>query len=321
MEKTACIFVAGAQTFIGNAIQHALTLQSYQNVVTESDAALDLTRHDDVEAFFKANRPEFVFCAAGKSGGIAANMKYPADFMLDNVLSTTHVLDCAHRYAVKKLLYLASACCYPRHCPQPMKPDALFQGAVEPTNEAYAMAKRAGIALCQAYRQQYECPFVVGIPANPFGPGDHFDPENSHVVAALILKLHAGRQHKTPAVTLWGSGQPRRDFIYIDDLAQGCLFVMEHYDGSDPINIGGMTDISIAELAEAIRKTVGYIGNIVFDTSHPDGMPIKCLDTSPLQALGWKPSTSIQEGLAKTYQWYSTRKTAPATGGAMPSTR
>ncbi len=240
--------------------------------------------------------------AAGKSGGILPNQRYPADLMLDNLLVECNVIRVACQHRVKKLLYLASSCCYPRHCPQPMRVESLLTGSLEPTNEAYAVAKIAGIKLCQAYRQQYGANFIIGIPANAFGPGDDFSPEDSHVIAALIRKMHEAKRKDAPTVDIWGTGTPRREFIFADDLADACLFVMQEYDGTEPINLGGGTDLSIGELAQLTKEVVGYEGELHFDTSRPDGMPLKVLDSSPLMAMGWKPETSFEKALSATFE-------------------
>ena len=301
MEKDARIYVAGGQTLVGSALRLELRMRGYSPI---SAPEPDLTRADAVDDFFDHHRPQYVFVAAGKSGGIAANQRYPADLIRDNLLVATSVIDAAYRHGAPKLLYLASSCSYPKHCPQPMRVEHLMTGPLEPTNAAYATAKLAGIQLCLAYRQQYDAPFLVGIPANPFGPGDDFDPEAGHVIGSLIRRMHAAREEDQPSVTIWGSGTPRRDFIYADDLADACLFVMQHYDGPEPMNLSGGTDLSIGELAERIREVVGYRGELEFDTSRPDGMPVKLLDGTALAELGWRPTTPLRRALATTYRSY-----------------
>ncbi len=306
MRKDASIYVAGGKTLVGAALLRRLRRGGCRPIAAPEP---DPTRADEVEEFFACHRPEYVFVAAGKSGGIAANQRSPADLIRDNLLVATSVLDAAHRHRVEKLLYLASSCSYPKHCPQPMQPQSLMSGPLEPTNAAYATAKLAGIQMCLAYRRQHGAPFVVGIPANPFGPGDDFDPENAHVIGALIHRMHTATDEGLPSVTVWGSGAARRDFIYADDLADACLCAMDNHDAAEPINLGGGTDVSIRELAEMVREVVGYAGELVFDRSRPDGMPVKVLDGSALARLGWRPATPLRDALEATYRAY--RKTLP----------
>ncbi len=305
MRKTSVIFVAGGETLIGAAIVRVLRQQGYQRVYGEQ---LDLANAMAVDSFFARHRPEYVFHAGGRSGGIAANTKRPAELAYDNLLGSVHVVHAAHTFAARRLLYLASSCSYPRLCPQPMREEDLLTGPLEPTNEAYAVAKLAGMKLCQAYRQQYGDEFLVGIPANAFGPGDDFSPEDSHVIAALIRRFHEAKLRGDPLVSIWGSGRPRREFIYVDDLADACLFVMEHYrdlaahGACSPVNLGGGTDLSIAALAEKIRDVVGFAGRLEFDATRPDGMPLKALDSSKLLALGWRPTLAFDDALRRTYE-------------------
>ncbi|MBI5052746.1 MAG: GDP-L-fucose synthase [Chloroflexi bacterium] len=302
MQRESRIYVAGGKTLIGSALLRELKRQGYQNVIGREEP--DLTDGKQVELFFAALKPEYVFLAAGKSGGIGANQKYPAELMRDNLLIESHVIHSAQQHHATKLLYLASSCSYPKHAPQPMQIESLLTGKLESTNEAYAIAKIAGLGLCQAYRQQYGVNFVGGIPANGFGLGDDFSLEDSHVIAALIRKMHEAKIHRAPYVEIWGTGAARREFIFADDLADACLFVMNHYDSSQPINLGGGDDVSIAQLATMIKEVVGYSGELKFDTSKPDGMPLKSLDSSLLLSLGWKAKTPFNEALAKTYQWF-----------------
>jgi GDP-L-fucose synthase len=299
MWKDANIYVAGGQTLLGAALLRRLARHGCTRLCGPEP---DLQRADEVDAFFARARPDFVFLAAGKSGGIAANQKYPADLIHDNLAVAVNVIEACHRHRVCKLLYLASSCSYPRICPQPMRVESLLAGPLEPTNEAYALAKLAGLKMCQAYRQQYGDRFIAGIPANSFGPGDDYSPEDSHVVGALIRRMHEAKCAGQAAVVIWGTGTPRREFLYVDDLADACLFVMEHYDEAEPINLGVGQDVSIRELASLIREVVGYDGDLEFDTSRPDGMPLKSLDGSELARLGWKPRTDLREALAATYQ-------------------
>ncbi len=299
------IFVAGADTLIGEALVRLLTQQGYQNLLHGPRYPQpELTDAAAVDAFFAAHRPEFVFLAAGKSAGIRGNQRYPADLILNNLLVLTHTIDAAHCHRVSKLLYLASSCTYPKMAPQPMRVESLLTGPFEATNEAYATAKLAGIKLCQAYRAQHGANFVVAIPANGFGRADHFDPEDSHVIPGMLRKMHDAKVDRSSFVELWGTGQARREFLFADDLADAAIFVMQHYDGEAPINLGGGTDLSIAELAQLIKQVVGYRGELVFDISKPDGMPLKALEASALADLGWRPKTSFRDALAKTYQWF-----------------
>lgn len=296
------IFIAGSDTLAGRAITEELQTRGFRQLLLSHRIPVDLCDARSVRDFFSTQRPDFVFLVGGRSGGIGLNRREPAGLMLDNLQIVTHVLGQAARFGVRKLLYLASSCIYPLDCPQPMKPDALFTGPLEPISEPYAMAKLAGVVLCRACRRQWGSPFIVGIPATPFGPGDHFDPENAHVVGALLVKIHEAKQAGRNRVTLWGTGRPRRDFIYTRDLARACLWLMEHYDGEMPMNLTAPPPLSIAELAEVVRRVVGFQGTIEFDPSQPDGAPVKCLDGTALAGTGWQPAFSFEEGLQSTYQ-------------------
>ena len=304
MEKISRVYVAGGQTLIGTAILRQLEQQRYTNILGKAGEEPDLTNAEAVDDFFAHQAPEYVFVAAGRSGGIEANRKYPAELMLNNLLVGCHLIHSAYRYGVKKLLYLASSCCYPRHCPQPMRVESLLTGTFEPTNEAYAIAKIAGIILCQAFRLQYGANYIVGIPANVFGPDDDFSPEDSHVIAALMRKIYLAKTSGAPSVGIWGTGTPRREFLFADDLADACLFVMQEYESAEPINLGGGTDLSIAELAELVKEVVGYQGELRFDASRADGMPLKVLDSRRLITMGWRPVTSFRVALAATLNAY-----------------
>lgn len=304
MNESSRIYVAGGDTLIGAALRERLHAGGYRNLVGEPPDEPDLTCPWQVEDFFAAERPEYVFLTAGASGGIRANQSYPARLMRDNLLVAVHVIHTAYRYSVAKLLYLASSCSYPRLAPQPMRVEALMTGPLEPTNEAYAMAKLAGLVLCQAYRRQYGAPFITAIPANAFGPHDDFSAEDSHVIPGLIRRFHEARCLCQAEVHIWGSGRPRREFLYSRDLADACLFVMQHYDAEAPINLGGGPELSIAETASAIASVVGYRGRLRFDSSRPDGMPLKSLDAQPLRKLGWTPPTDFRTALAETYDWF-----------------
>jgi GDP-L-fucose synthase len=302
VEKHSRIFVAGAETLIGSAILQELDRQGYRRLVGRKEP--DLTDAQAVEDFFAAEQPEYVFFAAGRSGGIGANVRCPADLMIDNLTRQNHVIMAAFRHRTRKLLYLASSCSYPRNCPQPIREDYLLTGPLEPTNEAYAVAKIAGVKLCQALKQQHGVAFISGIPSNAFGPGDDLSPEDSHVIMALIRRMHLAKARGYRTIDIWGTGTPRRDFLFSEDLARACLFVMEHYNGQEPINLGSGLGFSIAELAEAIRDVVGFVGEIRYDTSKPDGMPVKVLDTTRLRELGWTPAVPFRNALEKTYEWF-----------------
>lgn len=304
MEESAKIYVAGGHTLIGAAIRRELQRRGYVNLLCGPGEEPDLTNPVEVNTFFSRATPEYVFLAAGKSGGISANQRYPADLMRDNLLVACNVIHSAYLHRVEKLLYLASSCSYPKHCPQPMRVESLLSGPLEPTNEAYAVAKIAGIKLSQAYRQQYGVNFISAIPADVFGPGDEFSPEDSHVIPALMRRMHTARLLGAEAVEIWGTGNARREFIFADDLAEACLFLMRDYDSLQPINIGGGADLSIAELAALLREVVGYSGALRFDTRRADGMPLKVLDSGPLQQMGWRAKQPFQAALAATFEWF-----------------
>jgi GDP-L-fucose synthase len=303
MDKDARIFIADNHGLIGEAIRGRLRDDGYENILGDPGRP-SLSHAREVEAFFSRTRPEYVFAVGGKSGGIGANQKFPADLMLDNLLVDCHVIDGACRCAAKKLLYIASSCCYPRACLQPMQVSSLMTGLLESTNEAYATAKLAGIKLSQAYRQQYGIDMISAIPGNVFGPGDDFGVEDSHVIAALMVKMHQAKLSQTNTVEVWGSGAPRREFVYVADVADAAIFLMKHYSSPLPINLGSGADASIREIAELIKEVIGYSGELRFDPKKPDGMPLKSLDSSELFALGWQPKISLRSGLEKTYQWY-----------------
>ncbi|MDI6692890.1 MAG: GDP-L-fucose synthase [Anaerosomatales bacterium] len=304
MDRTSRIYVAGHRGLVGGAILRRLEREGFSNLITRSHAELDLTRQADVERFFEEERPEYVFLAAAKVGGILANATYPADFIRDNLQIQTNVIDAAYRFGVRKLLFLGSSCIYPKHAPQPMKEEHLLTGPLEPTNEPYAVAKIAGIIMVRSYRRQYGFSGISLMPTNLYGPGDNFALETSHVLPALIRKFHEAKLAGAPAVTVWGTGTPRREFLHVDDLADAALFLMERYDEEDIVNVGVGEDVSIAELAEIVRDVVGYEGEIVYDTSKPDGTPRKLLDVSRLHALGWRARIGLREGIEQTYRWY-----------------
>lgn len=304
MQLTDKIYVAGHNGLVGSAIVRHLKKAGYTSIITRARAELDLTDRAAVREFFANEQPAFVFLAAAKVGGIMANQTYPADFIRDNLLIQTNVIDTAHEYGSKKLLFLGSSCIYPKACPQPMKEEYLLTGSLEPTNEMYSLAKIAGLKMCQAYRKQHNCNFISVMPTNIYGPYDNFDPETSHVIPAFIRRFHEVKENNAPSVTLWGTGSPRREFLHVDDLASACLLLMQTYDQPDIINIGTGEDISIKELAEVIRAIVGYKGEILWDTTKPDGAPRKLLDVSKLHDLGFTHRIQFNEGLKETYQWF-----------------
>lgn len=304
MNKDAKIYVAGHRGLVGSALVRSLERQGYTHILTRTREALDLTDHAEVKRFFEAERPEIVLDAAAKVGGIRANDTYPADFIRDNLLIQTHLIDCAYRSGAKKFVFLGSSCIYPKHAPQPLKEDYLLTGPLEPTNEWYAVAKIAGIKLCQAYRRQYGFDAIALMPTNLYGPGDNFSLENSHVLPALIRKFHDAKVAWAKSVTVWGTGTPRREFLHVDDLADAAVFLMETYSDEAIINIGVGEDLSIRELAEMIREIVGFEGDLVFDPEKPDGTPRKLLDVSRLHALGWRERINLEEGIRATHEWY-----------------
>lgn len=304
LTQDAVIFIAGVESPVGQALLNHLQENDYNHLVGVGVDAPDYREQKSVRDFFEAYRPEYVFVVGGDSGGIRKNDEQPATLMIDNMLLVTNVIQMAHEYSVKKLIFLSSSCTYPKLSPQPMKPEYLGSGLLEPTNIAYATAKIAGMQLTQAYRREYGDNFVVAIPANDFGPSDSFDMENAHVIGALMHRMHLAKQNNDAKVEIWGTGTPRRQFIYSEDVADALVFLMEHYDDYAPINIGGAVDVSIAELAEMIKETVGYRGDLVYDTSRPDGMPYKALDTTALQEMGWEPANEFTEALKMTYRTF-----------------
>jgi GDP-L-fucose synthase len=344
LDREAKIYVAGHTGLVGSALVRKLETEGYSNLITRTHSELDLTQQPQVEGFFEKERPGYVFLAAAKVGGILANSSYPADFIYTNLMIQTAVLHAAYLYGVTKLLFLGSACIYPRECPQPMKEESLLTGPLEPTNEPYAVAKIAGVEMCQSYNRQYGTNFISVMPINLYGPNDNFDLENSHVIHALIRKFHEAKlrmakgvhaegarpEANGPAsskaslnegafgasdeysVTIWGSGSPRREFLYVDDLADACFFLMRGFSASDlqsgeppatTVNVGWGRDISIKELGMLIKEIVGFEGDITFDATKPDGTPRKMLDVSKLTRLGWKPKVSLREGIKQTYEW------------------
>jgi len=344
MRKSSKIYVAGHRGLVGSAIYRRLQSGGFTGLITRTSRELDLTRQADVEAFFGKERPEYVFLAAAKVGGILANNTYPAEFIYKNLMIQSNIIHSSYLTGTRKLLFLGSSCIYPKFAPQPMKEEYLLTGELEPTNEPYAVAKIAGIKMCQSYNRQYGTNYISVMPTNLYGPGDNFDLETSHVLPALIRKFHEAKvrtanpsedrgtrfeakasnlrpQTSDPGlsasslqpqtsdghyVTIWGTGTPKREFLYVDDLADACVYLMEHYDGSEIVNIGVGEDISIGDLAALVKEVVGFRGDIVYDSSKPDGTPRKLLDVSRLHSLGWKAKTDLREGIRKTYEWYLT---------------
>ena len=315
MEKNSKIYIAGAQGMVGSAIVRRLLDGGYTNLITPGREQLDLLDQQAVTDFFSAESPDYVFMAAAKVGGIHANSTYPAEFIHENLVIQSNVIEQAYRHHVKRLLFLGSSCIYPKKAPQPMSEDVLLTGLLEPTNEAYAIAKIAGIKMCESYNRQYGTQFVAVMPSNLYGPGDNFHPENSHVLPALIRRFHEAKIERQAKVTVWGTGTPMREFLYVDDMADGCVFVMEMDDQtlsgellSYPkpcfVNLGAGKDVTIHELAETIKNIVGFAGDIVFDPSKPDGTMRKLLDVSRMKTLGWEVKVSLRDGIEKTYEWF-----------------
>lgn len=303
MQSNSKIFVAGSNGMVGSAIIRELEKNGYHNILKKSSKELDLRNQQAVLSFFEQEKPEYVFLAAAKVGGIFANNEYPADFLYDNLMIQNNVIHAAHIFKVKKLLFLGSSCIYPKFAQQPIKEEYLLTGVLEPTNEAYAIAKIAGVELCKFYKKQYGCNFISAMPTNLYGINDNFDLQNSHVLPALLRKFIEAKQSNAQNVTIWGSGTPMREFLFVDDLANACLFLMNAYNDFETINIGTGEDVTIKELAETIQKTVGFEGKLVFDATKPDGTPRKLLDVSKINNLGWKHKVNLQQGIEKTLDW------------------
>ena len=309
MDKDAKIYVAGHRGLVGSAIVRQLGNAGYNNLLTLRSSELDLREQSEVRDFFSREKPDYVFLAAARVGGILANDSYPADFLYQNLMIEANVIENARLSGVNKLLFLGSTCIYPKMAPQPLKEEYLLTGPLEPTNEWYAVAKIAGIKLCQAYQKQHGCRFISAMPTNLYGPEDNFDLELSHVMPALIRKFHEARVNEKATVTVWGSGKPRREFLHVDDCAQASLFLMNNYDDEEIVNIGVGEDLSIAELAEIVRDAVGFDGEIVYDATKPDGTPRKLVDVGKINNLGWRANTGLREGVAQTYQWFLENQT------------
>ncbi len=312
MESDAKIYVAGHRGLVGDAILRRLQQAGFTNLLCRSFGQVDLRDQAAVARLFRRERPDYVFLAAARVGGIRANNTFPAQFIYDNLMIEGNIIHQAYRHGVKKLLFLGSSCIYPKLAPQPMKEEHLLAGKLEPTNEPYAVAKIAGIEMCQAYNRQYGTCFISAMPTNLYGPRDNFDLLDSHVIPALIRKCHEGRISGAPEVSVWGSGKPRREFLYVDDLADACLFLMQHYQESEIINVGVGQDLTIRELAAVVARVTGFKGGLRFDPSQPDGTPRKLLDVSRLTALGWRAQVPLEEGLRRTYAWFRRSRWARA---------
>ncbi len=307
MNKTDKIYVAGGNGMVGSAIIRNLNAKGFNHIISKTSAALDLTNQQAVNDFFAEEQPNYVFLAAAKVGGIHANNTYPAQFIYNNLMIESNIIHAAYRHHVNKLLFLGSSCIYPKMAPQPIKEEYLLSGPLETTNEAYAIAKIAGIELCKFYRREYGCNFISAMPTNLYGINDNFDLQNSHVLPALIRKFHEAKIAGEQEVVMWGTGTPRREFLYVDDLADACIYLMLHYNGEEHVNVGCGEDIEIRELAALVKKVVAFEGRITNDCTKPDGTPRKLLDVSKLHALGWKHSTSLEDGIRNVYQWYKTK--------------
>jgi GDP-L-fucose synthase len=304
MNTDDLIYVAGHLGLVGSAIVRALHRSGYRNLIVRSKDELDLTSQAAVQEFFAAYRPAYVFLAAARVGGILANASFPADFIYDNLAIQTNVISAAYRHGTEKLLFLGSSCIYPKFAPQPIREEYLLTGALEPTNEPYAIAKIAGLKMVESFRRQYGFRGISLMPTNLYGPGDNFDLTSSHVLPALIRRFHEAKMADTASVSVWGTGAPRREFLHVDDLADACVFLMCHYDSAEIVNVGCGEDVTIRELAETVREIVGYRGSLEFDTSKPDGTPRKLLEVSRLKALGWAPRIGLREGIQSTYEWF-----------------
>ncbi len=302
MKKDAKIYIAGHRGMVGSAIERNLVAQGYTNIITRTSKELDLRRQAEVEAFFETEKPEYVILAAAKVGGIIANSRHLADFMYDNMILEMNVINAAWKNGCKKLLFLGSSCIYPRMAEQPMKEECLLTSALEPTNEAYALAKISGLKYCEYLNRQYNTDFISAMPTNLYGPNDNYHPEHSHVLPALIRRFHEAKENGLESVTCWGSGTPLREFLYVDDLADACVYLMNNYSGNETVNLGTGKELSIKELTELVAKVVGYEGTIQWDTEKPDGTPRKLLDVSKLEGLGWKYQTELEEGIRLSYE-------------------
>lgn len=316
MKKATKIFVANHEAMIGSAILRRLRQDEFMNLIVRASSELDLSNQKEVLEFLMDEKPDYVFLASAKVGGILANSSYAAEFIYDNIQSQTNVIHSAWKSGVRKLLFLGSSCIYPKDCPQPIKEEYLLSGKLEPTSEPYAVAKIAGIRMCQSYNRQYKTDYISVVPADVYGPGDDFDPKTSHVLPALIRKMHEAKIRNEQGIIVWGTGSPRRECLYVDDLADACVFLMDNYDEPEIINVGSGEELTIKELASLVRNVVGFGGAINFDQSKPDGAPRKLLDSSRIGKLGWSPKISLEKGIRQTYQWYEnyvkTKQTTPS---------
>ena len=304
MEKSSKIYIAGHRGLVGSALVRNLESKGFTNIIKRTSKELDLRNQQAVQEFFKQERPEYVILAAAKVGGIHANNTYPAEFIYDNLMIQNNVIKAAHDFKVKKLLFLGSTCIYPKLAPQPIKEEYLLTGALEETNEAYAVAKIAGLEMCKFFKRQYGDNFISCMPTNLYGPNDNFDLQSSHVLPALIRKFHEAKVNHQPTVEVWGTGTPLREFIYVDDMADACIFLMENYDGEQHVNIGTGEEVSIRQLAETVKEVVGFEGDLIFNTNMPDGTPRKLTTVDKLHALGWKHKVSLKDGIQLAYDWY-----------------
>ncbi|MGU8585783.1 GDP-L-fucose synthase [Clostridium perfringens] len=304
MNKNSKIYVAGHRGLVGSAIVRNLEEKGFNNIICRTHKELDLTNQNEVRRFFEEERPEYVFLAAAKVGGIHANNTYPADFIYENLMIQNNVIKAAHDFEVKKLLFLGSTCIYPKMAPQPIKEDYLLTGSLEETNEAYAVAKIAGLEMCKFFKRQYGDNFISCMPTNLYGPNDNFDLKNSHVLPALIRKFHEAKVNNSKVVEVWGTGKPLREFLYVDDMADACVFLMENYDGEQHVNIGTGVEVSIRELAETVKEVVGFAGELVFNTDMPDGTPRKLTTVDKLNGLGWKHKVDLNNGITMAYEWF-----------------
>ncbi|MDZ5065931.1 GDP-L-fucose synthase [Clostridium perfringens] len=304
MNKNSKIYVAGHRGLVGSAIVRNLQKKGFNNIICRTHKELDLTNQNEVRKFFEEERPEYVFLAAAKVGGIHANNTYPADFIYENLMIQNNVIKAAHDFEVKKLLFLGSTCIYPKMAPQPIKEDYLLTGSLEETNEAYAVAKIAGLEMCKFFKRQYGDNFISCMPTNLYGPNDNFDLKNSHVLPALIRKFHEAKVNNSEVVEVWGTGKPLREFLYVDDMADACVFLMENYDGEQHVNIGTGVEVSIRELAETVKEVVGFEGELVFNTDMPDGTPRKLTTVDKLNGLGWKHKVDLNNGITMAYEWF-----------------
>ena len=305
MEKTAKIYIAGHRGMVGSGLERKLRIEGYNKIITKTSSELDLRNQQAVNEFFEKEKPDYVILAAAKVGGIHANNTYRAEFIYDNLMIETNIIHAAYLNNVTKLLFLGSSCIYPKMAPQPLKEEYLLSGYLEPTNQPYAIAKIAGIEMCDSYRSQYGCNFISAMPTNLYGTNDNYHPENSHVLPALIRRIVLAKKNNEPSVTIWGTGTPRREFLHVDDLAEACYFLLQNYNEQGLVNIGCGTDVSIKELAELIVAVVGYEGKLIFDTSKPDGTPRKLMDTSKINSLGWKEKIDLKNGIQKTIQQFN----------------